>query len=176
MQKTLYILRHAKAESGSGATGDHERGLIERGLRDAEAMGRYMAKAGIRPDKILCSTARRATETLAQLQTGYGAALPDERTGALYLASANAMLNLIAATEESVEKLMIVGHNPGLHQLAAKLAATGDEAQLDALSLKFPTCTLAAISFDVSWTAVPRAPGRLEILVMPEMLVRGKDI
>ncbi len=62
-QKTLYILRHAKTETGNAAQEDHERAINERGIEAARLMGKYLARHGILPDQVLCSTAERATQT-----------------------------------------------------------------------------------------------------------------
>jgi len=94
-----------------------------------------------------------------------------EYTEKLYLASDNELLNLISETPENVGSLMIVGHNPGLHQLCLKLAKEGDDKLLDTMMLKFPTCTFAAISLgDSAWNNVARADGELKMFVMPENL------
>ena len=89
-----------------------------------------------------------------------------------YLASGNELLNLIAAIPETVGRLLVVGHNPGLHQLCLKLAQDGDEKLLDAVALKFPTCTFAAIALGHSaWKDVARARGELKLFVTPKSAV-----
>ncbi|MDE3015562.1 MAG: histidine phosphatase family protein [Pseudomonadota bacterium] len=179
MQKILYILRHAKAEPGLAAQDDHARALIGRGMEAAEAMGKYMAQRDIRPDKILCSTAVRARETLKislSLREPVDASrhrLPKgeeiiEYTSRLYLAPASETLSFIAQTPESVHSLLIVGHNPGFHQLALALAKTGDAALLDRLHLKFPTCALAAVTFDGAWHGIAKARGELAAFITPD--------
>lgn len=169
-QKVLYLLRHAKAEPGSSGKDDHERRLIARGIRASEAMGKYMADACIRPEKILCSTAARARETcdlISASHKGRGEIIYIDR---LYLASANEALQLIAKTPDSVHSLMVVGHNPGFHQLAASLAQEGDKALLSRLHLKFPTAALAIIAFDGVWKDIGRTRGTLQGFIMPDSL------
>src|SRR5262249_21561611 len=97
-QKTLYILRHAKAETGAAGQDDHDRALTERGIEAASAMGHYMLQRGIHPSKILCSTALRARQTLEQILPSILANGQSEvgYNDKLYLASANEMVNILA--------------------------------------------------------------------------------
>jgi phosphohistidine phosphatase len=173
-EKTLYLLRHAKAEAGSAAKEDHDRALIPRGLKAAETMGKYMAAEGIRPQKILCSTAARARETWEKAEAAIGPKKGSvEYTKKLYLASANETRALIAHMPESVHSLLIVGHNPGLHQLAVALAHSGDKQLLELLHLKFPTGALATITFSGTWHA--RAKAALKGFITPKLLGVSED-
>jgi len=167
MQKIITILRHAKAETASAHQDDHERGLTARGMENAGAMGKYMVAQGIAPDRILSSTARRCRETAAVALGGRNI----EYTDKLYLASANETLRLIEQTPETVHSLMLIGHNPGLHQLCLHLAVAGDHALLDGLAAAFPTCALATIIFNSpGWRAIGHARGRLAGFMVPKML------
>jgi phosphohistidine phosphatase len=171
-QKTLYILRHAKAEAGASYQDDHQRPLNERGHEAAGVMGKYLLKSGIRPELVMCSTAERAMQTFAHVQEAYNKhPLAVEYTEQLYLASANEMLKLIAETAEKVTHLMLVGHNPGLHQLALKLAKSGDETVMDSLTLKYPTCTFAAFDLgEINWREAGRCDSRMTAFVTPHTL------
>jgi phosphohistidine phosphatase len=169
-QKTLYILRHAKAETGAAGQEDHTRALIKRGGEAAEHMGKYMAGQGIAPDLVLCSTATRARQTWAQAEKAYKKTPQVEYIDKLYLASANEIINLLAAVPESVHSLLVVGHNPGLHQLALKFGRTGDEDLLDTLALKFPTCALATIALANPWREIGKARGVLKNFVTPKII------
>lgn len=169
-KKTLYILRHAKAETGRPSQDDHQRGLNERGIEACDIMGKYMVRHGIVPDRVLCSTAERAYNTWARVQEAYKESPPVEYSEQLYLASANEVLKHVAHTPENVKSLMVVGHNPGLHQLCLKLARTGDEKLLDVLMLKFPTCALATLNYDGKWTDIPSARCELKGFITPKML------
>ena len=136
----LILLRHAKAESVSNSGRDFDRGLTERGHRDAAIMGRVLAQAGYAPDLAMVSTARRAQETWENAAPSFpGAKLELNRS--LYLASREL---LAQAAEEGLAagRLMIVGHNPGLHELALMLMGAGRD-DLDS----FPTA--AAAVFEV---------------------------
>lgn len=172
-QKILTILRHAKTETGSASQDDRERALTERGIEAARAMGEYIARAGLLPQRVLCSTAMRARQSLEAMNL----ISPEERifsvqfTDKLYLASANETLNLLAQTPEEVSSLMLIGHNPGLHQLCTKLAVSGDEAQLDTLAVKFPTCALAVIALEGPWHQLGQVRGHLLQFMTPKILV-----
>lgn len=171
MQKTLIILRHGKAEPARGSQEDHERPLAERGVRDARRMGEYLAEQGIRPDKILCSAAARTKETLDHLLSGLGigdAGLGKrvEISDALYLATDSQLLKIIAAQPESLPSLMLIGHNPGMHELCVRLAAEGDRKDLSQLAAAFPTCALAQFTLN-AWQD---KRGALKRFVTPKTL------
>ncbi len=210
-QKTLMILRHAKAEPGTAAQDDHERALNARGIAASRLIGAYMHRQHLIPDRVLCSTATRCRQTWEEMagiifpsplvgeegrvggdsprtqassmlqspplpnpppQGGRGLVQYDKK---LYLASGNETLNLIAQTPEEVNTLLIIGHNPGFHQLCLKLAKSGDEVLLDMLAIKFSTCALAVIALDPPWRSIPRAHGRLMQHITPKMLAGGEE-
>ncbi|MDR3509178.1 MAG: histidine phosphatase family protein [Caulobacteraceae bacterium] len=135
----LILLRHAKAESVSSSGRDFDRALTARGHRDAAIMGRALAQAGFTPQRVLASSARRAQETWEGAAPSFpGAQVESLRT--LYLAPAE-FLDQTAQAIADVGSLMIVGHNPGLHDFAIALA--GGEAE--GLLASFPTA--AAVVF-----------------------------
>lgn len=177
MQKKLYILRHAKTEPGHAHQDDHSRRLVERGVEAAQITGAYLYRQGVKPAKILCSDAVRTHETWAQIETIYPAPLNVEFTRKLYMASANEILGILARLPSQIDSVMVIGHNPGMHQLAIKLAKEGDEELLDLLHLKYPTCALTSLSFgDVSWEEIAQdGHGRLEDFVTPKMLAGIDD-
>jgi len=159
----LILLRHGKAESVSGSGGDVERGLTDRGRRDAALMGRVLADAGFIPDLVLVSSARRARETWEEAAPAFPGAKVEFSRG-LYLASREHLIHTVDATGDTAECLMIVGHNPGLHEMAIACAgalALDDSGMLDS----FPTS--AAVVFSKTehggWTLermmVPRDHG-----------------
>lgn len=175
MRKTLLVLRHAKAEIGTANQDDHTRKLVERGVEAARIIGAYMFRKGIRPDKVFCSDAARTRQTWAQIEGMYSA--PNvEFTRKLYMASANEMLHMLAGLPEAVKSVMVIAHNPGVHQLCLKLAHQGDEDALDRMFLKFPTCSLAIIDLgDVAWNDVANASGRLVDFITPKLLAGITD-
>jgi phosphohistidine phosphatase len=139
--RRLILLRHGKAESTAATGGDFERGLTESGRRDAALMGAALAQTGCAPDLVLVSTARRAMETWAAAQ----AAFPKARMAPareLYHASADALAEAIDAAAEPAT-LMIVGHNPGLHELALTLMVHPRSRVEKTLADSFPTAAAA---------------------------------
>ena len=169
--KTLYILRHAKAEIGTASQDDHDRGLNNQGTDACAVMGGYFLKHEILPELVLCSTAKRTRETWQHIGSFYAHAPKVEYSDRLYLASTNEMLNQIALVPEPVQRLMIVAHNPGLHQLSLTLAKSGNEQAIDTLALKLPTCSLVAFEFaESSWKNITRAHGEMKAFVTPKML------
>ena len=171
MKKILYILRHAKAEVGSATLDDHERALNEQGVAACEVIGKYMADQAVNPGLVLCSTAKRAKETWALVKEASGLQAQQEYTDRLYLASANEMVGQLAQLPDSVASVMIVGHNPGLHQLCLALAKKGDEKSLDQLHMTFPTCAFAAIDLgETAWRDIALVDSALKTFVTPSLL------
>ncbi len=171
--RTLLLLRHAKSAWDHVGLDDHERPLNKRGVRDASAMGGYIAKHDLRPDLILCSDAVRARATLTlMLQAFGGAPIPEVRyEPRLYLAEPAAIVEVLSRVEAAVGRCLIVGHNPGMHALALGLVGDGNRKDISALALKFPTAGLAAIEFDdLPWNGLKPGTGRLSAFVSPKLL------
>lgn len=169
--KLLYLLRHAKSSWKEPALGDFERPLKSRGLEACMVMAEYMRRRGIAPDLVLCSTARRARDTLEFISRDLGRELAVRYRDALYVASAERILAEVRATSDDVGSLMVVGHNPGLAQLAHDLVASGDPAALRALTGKFPTAALASLEVaGASWADVAPGCARLAAFVTPKGL------
>jgi len=166
MKKTLIILRHAKAEAGDD---DHARPLAGRGFEEAKAMGAYMAAQGIKPQKILCSTSTRTRQTLKYLNGEFAEIV--EFSDAVYNASENQHLQNIAAQSDETASLMIIAHNPGLHQIATRLAREGDHALLRQMAVEFPTCSLVVIDLgDMHWSEIFTAHGKLKVFATPRTI------
>ena len=173
--KRLYILRHAKAAPGEPGQDDHARALTLRGLGDAEAMARYLRKNGARIDRVLVSTSARTVQTadlvLRELQTPPRADYRD----ALYLASAGKILGLLQAAPAKTEAIMVIGHNPGLEELASLLAREPvrrkERERRGVLEEKFPTAALAVLDFDIArWRDLAPGEGVLADFVRPKDL------
>jgi phosphohistidine phosphatase len=174
-RKTLILLRHGKAENGTPTSDDHARRLTVRGTQAAELMGKYLAEQGLSPDKVLCSTAARTSETFTHVQTGFSAPLNVEFSQKLYHASGNEILSVLAASAGLANTVLVIGHNPGLHQLSLKLAKDGAEPLIDALYLKFPTCACAIFSAEGDWDELAENRPTLTHFVTPEMLGGDAD-
>ncbi len=172
-QKTITILRHAKADMGSATQDDHDRALNERGQQAATSLGNYLSKRKTIFDYVLCSTARRTRETLEYLHVE--PLPPVDFSEKLYLASPNEMLGVIAQIPAQVNHLLVIGHNPGIHQLCLTLSHRGDEALIDTMALKFPTCTMAKIGFEGDWASLAKTGAELLEFLTPKVLALQEE-
>jgi phosphohistidine phosphatase len=167
--KTLFLLRHAKSDREAGVE-DFDRPLARRGREAAARMGAHMRTHDLRPDLILCSSAARASQTAALVLTELGS-VPIEHRRSLYLASAAGLLREARQTEDAVGSLMLVGHDPGMHNLAIALAGDGDADVLASLRAKLPTGALVHLAFDESsWRDVAEGEGLLKGFIRPRDL------
>lgn len=124
--RELILLRHAHAEPAADGQSDIDRPLSPHGLAEAEAAGRWLQEHKLVPDRVLCSPARRSRETLEAVleRTGYVEQRLEER---IYDAAPGTLAALLDEHSE-VERVLVVGHNPGLEQLVALMHSgqTGD--------------------------------------------------
>jgi phosphohistidine phosphatase len=151
----LILLRHGKAESVSATGGDFDRGLTDRGRRDSALMGRVLAEAGVTLDLALVSSARRAQETWEEVSRAFPDVRVDVSRG-LYLAAREQLAAAVAAVGEGLN-VIVVGHNPGLHEFALDLAGSARPPELD----RFQTAAAAVFRIDRAGRA------RLERLMTP---------
>lgn len=169
--RQILLFRHAKSSWQTEGQDDFERPLNNRGRKAAPIMGAFMRRHGLSPDLILCSTACRARETLALILPslqGEATILLEDR---LYLASASRLLHRLQRIGGSTRAVMVVAHNPGLHELAAMLSAPAEGSELDRVKDKFPTAALAEIELpDGDWSAVAPHTGRLTRFTTPRAL------
>jgi phosphohistidine phosphatase len=171
--KRLYLLRHAKAVPADPALDDHARELTVRGMHDASAMARYLCKNGFVPGLMLISTSARTRQT-AELVLREMQAKAEYRE-ALYLAEAGKILAMVQGVAQSAESVMVVGHNPGLEDLASFLAREPvrrkERHRRDVLDEKFPTAALAVLDFDIQkWRDIGPGEGKLTDFVRPKDL------
>ncbi len=171
----LDILRHAKSSWADPGQEDHERPLNGRGERAAAAIGRHLAGRGALPEQVLCSSARRAQQTWKRVARQ----LPDDARDAvelvvepdLYLASPAALLRRLRQLPPTLERAMVVGHNPGLAQLANELAEDGASGDaLAALRTKYPTAGLATFEISGVWAELCPTSARLIRFLTPKDL------
>lgn len=183
MSRLLTLLRHAKSSWADPAEPDFDRPLADRGRASAQRMGRYLREAALTPDLVLCSSARRTRETLALVLGELGAAPQVRYEDRLYLATSDLMIALLRRLanprrpEPAAEPghVMIVGHNPGLQELAVDLAREGPAPLRRDLIRKFPTAGVAVIEVAcASWADVAPGTGRLRSFVVPKRMVSGE--
>ena len=161
--KTLLILRHAKSSWDHPGLRDHDRPLNPRGRRDAPRMGRFLVERDLVPERIVSSTAVRA-RTTAELAAGeFDSEVEIETTSDLYLASPDNYVDVVEAMGGAEERLMVVGHNPGITALVWHLTGDGEH---------MPTAALAAVELDIDdWPELGSARrGRLVGLWRPKAL------
>ena len=173
----LLLLRHAKSD-WSGNLGDHDRPLAPRGRKAVPRMGALMRKNGYVPAAVLCSTAARTRETLELLLPALRADPAIRYDQALYLAEWPSLLAALQSTEAAGTPLLMIGHNPGIEQLAMALVIqpqdAAERARFEKLERKFPTAALAVLDFDEPhWGAVKPGTGRLTDFVRPRDLGAG---
>jgi phosphohistidine phosphatase len=150
--RTLVLLRHGKSAYPVGVP-DHDRPLADRGLRQASLAGEHIRTLVDRFDLVLCSTATRARQTLD------AAGLTDGRVeyrNEIYAAEPDEILDLIRAVPDGVTSVLVIGHAPGLPDLADELAGPGSDPSARArLEDKFPTSAFAVVAVSGSWSDLP---------------------
>jgi phosphohistidine phosphatase len=164
---SLYLLRHAKSSWDDPTLADHDRPLAPRGRRDAKLIAKHLHGAGGDLELVLCSSAVRTRETLELLRPALaGATVMVEEE--LYGASSDDLLARVRLVPDPVASVLLIGHNPGLHELALWLATAGEE--LERLELKFPTAALATLVLATTWSRLAPAGATLEAYVVPKQL------
>ena len=163
----LLLLRHAKSSWDDDSLADHDRPLAPRGRRAADRLAEYFAAERIRPALVLCSSARRARETLEPIMAAMGPGVDVRVEDGLYGASAPELLARLRELAPPVTPVLIVAHNPGLHDLALGLARdAGPE-----LPAKFPTGALAVLDTGTTaWAGLTWGAARLARFITPRAL------
>jgi phosphohistidine phosphatase len=169
--RRLLLFRHAKAERSEPGMEDRARKLTERGRKDAAKIGTYMASHALIPDRVMASPSARTQETWKFAATAFRRPPTAISVEQLYDATAHLILGVVREASQSVHTLLIVGHNPGLHELAVMLIASGDIEARERLREKLPTSGLAMIDFALDdWAKLHLRCGRLERFVSPKTL------
>lgn len=167
--KTLYLLRHAKSSWDDPYLPDHDRPLAPRGRRAARKLADHLRRAGIAPALVLCSTARRATETLDAIMPALRA--PDVRLEEdLYLASTEELVHRLHEIPAPVPSVLLIGHNPSIQSAALALARGNDQALVARLRDKMATGALATLELESEWSSAAPATARLVSFVVPREL------
>ncbi|HEX4765559.1 MAG TPA: histidine phosphatase family protein [Lichenihabitans sp.] len=162
----LILMRHGKAVSSTPA-GDHARSLSPRGLAEAAEAGTALLRLGL-PDFALVSDARRTRETFDRVVESAGRPIAHRFEPDLYGASPRAILAAVASAPKECRRLLVVGHNPGIGDLARQLSGP-DESDLAAtMEGHFPTSALALVRLEIDRWAQAKAGGRLEAYIVPQ--------
>jgi phosphohistidine phosphatase len=160
--RRLLLLRHAKSSWDQPDLADHDRPLAPRGRRAAAALCDHLQGLADPPDIVLCSSAARTVETLDRIRPALPAGTSVTVDGQLYAAEANELLAHVRGLPSSVSCALLIGHNPGIGDLAVILTGHGDPAARSALSAKFPTAALAHLAVDQQWPEVGPGSATLE--------------
>jgi phosphohistidine phosphatase len=161
----LILLRHAKAERGTPEVSDHDRGLTPDGKRDATAIGVAMRSLGLTPDVVLVSSSLRTQQTLDALEPWEDRPNIETISG-LYMASHHQIRDLLRELPETMRCVLVIGHNPGIHELAQVLAgeAGADPAKPDLARLEdeYPTSALTEFIITAPWHKLGSAGATLK--------------
>ncbi|MCE9521730.1 MAG: histidine phosphatase family protein [Alphaproteobacteria bacterium] len=173
--KTVFLLRHAKSDWADAGLKDQDRRLSERGRDAAPRMGAYLSAKHYEPDAVLCSTARRTVETCDLVKSAIGEGVQVQFEDSLYLAGLRHLLDRLKWLDDHVKSAMIIGHNPGLEQLANALPHSpkteAEEKLHRRMREKFSTCALAVIKLPIkTWRDLKPGTGTLVDFMRPRDL------
>jgi phosphohistidine phosphatase len=173
--RRLFLIRHAKAEPSVGRD-DYARKLTERGRADARRVAKALAARHFLPDVLIHSGAARAKETAEIFAAEWGSKVELEEEVGLYDASLTTLLDRTRALRNEHKRVGLVGHNPGLGELATTLNGTGAEPELRRLAAKYPTGAVAVLDFSIKrWEEVERNSGKLALYLTPAELEADAD-
>jgi phosphohistidine phosphatase len=155
--RRLMLLRHAKSDWPD--VPDRDRPLAKRGRRDAPVIGRWLSDHGYLPDTVICSAARRTRQTweLVAPELGGSPSVTFERRA--YAASAMTLLYLVRELSATSRAVLLIGHNPGVADLATSLAQPADH---DDAPIRFPTAAVAILDVSGDWADL--SPGQARLL------------
>lgn len=161
--RVLILLRHAKSDYPLGVP-DPDRPLAARGARDAAVAAAWIGAAYPHIDEAVVSPARRAQETWAHVHSRVHAARVrgDER---VYADWGSGLADVISGLDARSTSAIVVGHNPGIEELAGRLAGDGDAQARERMAHKYPTCGIAIIGFEDGWARLDRT--RLMVFSVP---------
>jgi phosphohistidine phosphatase len=168
--RRLMLLRHAKTERAEPGEPDRVRKLTKRGRADVPLIGAYMVRHGLVPDLALVSPATRAQETWTLLAPSFAKTPKTAKEERIYNADAETLMRLVG-NAKGAQSLLLVGHNPGIHDLAVRLIAAGDVEARERITEQLPTAGLVVIdlAFD-DWSRLRAHAGRLERFVSPRLI------
>ena len=173
--RRLMLLRHARTENDAPSGRDQDRRLDDRGRIDAAEIGGWIGRHPPFPDTVLVSPAVRAHQTWEIAWESMKGLVPRpgiELLPELYGADPSQLLQTIrAASSADPRRLLVIGHNPGMHELALALTGSGDAARRKALADNLPTSGLAIFDFAIDdWADVAFRHGQLVLFISPKVL------
>lgn len=169
--RSLLLLRHAKSSWDDPSLDDFDRPLAKRGREAAPRIGKEMARRGWKPDYALVSPALRTRQTWQLVAAVLPHGILCDFVPAIYEAPAARILETVRSAPDEAGCLLVVGHNPGLEELAALIASPESNTEAMArLSAKFPTAAIARFGFEGPWQALGPGMAILKAFVTPKEL------
>ena len=166
----LVLVRHAKSSWDDATVPDHDRPLAGRGHKALRRMQAHLEDRRIRPDVVLCSSARRTRETLDGIRDGLGGHPRVEIEDAVYGADAEDLLARLALIDDDIKRVLVIGHNPGIADLVDLLTARDSPTPPpDAV----PTGAIAVLSFAGPWRRLGPAAASLDSFWQPRSRADG---
>ena len=173
--RRLFLVRHAKAELATGRV-DYERKLTSRGRDDAKRVAKALAARRLLPDVLIHSGAARSKGTAEIFAAAWRAKIELQEGSWLYNASLTTLLDHTRALRHEHKCVGLVGHNPGLGELATALTGSGAKPEVQRLAAKYPTGAVAILDFSIKrWEEVERNSGRLALYLTPAELEADAD-
>jgi phosphohistidine phosphatase len=163
--KLLYLLRHAKSDWDDPALADRDRPLAARGRKAASVLAAHIERSGISPALVLCSPARRTMDTLRLISGSFRDPVEILVEEELYGAGMGELLRRLRDVGEATPSVMLIGHNPAIHELALALARSVDD--LRQLKTKFPTGAMATLAVPGAWKDLGAEPADLLEFALP---------
>lgn len=169
--KRLSLLRHAKSSWDDPVERDFDRPLNGRGRRAAQRMGQWIAEEGLEFDHVVASPALRIRQTIEGLEAGLHGRIDCQWDKRIYMASAAILLDLVQETDDEVEHLMLIGHNPGIEDLCLGASDGHENAQRSAIAEKYPTAAFATLDFMIDhWNQAGEGRATVTCFVRPRDL------
>ena len=173
--RRLFLIRHAKTEPSVGRD-DYERRLTGRGRDDAKRVAKALAARRMLPDVLIHSGAARAKETAEIFAAAWQGKVELQEDAGLYDASVTTLLARTRALADEHKRVGLVGHNPGLGELATALIGSGAEPEMRRLAAKYPTGAVAVLDFSIErWDDVERNAALLALYLTPAELEADAD-
>ena len=161
--RTLYLLRHAEAAWNNAHTIDFDRSLSAQGLANAASLNRFLIGLGVGFDKVLCSASERTRQTQESVLQDVEIGAPTEFLDSLYCASDEVIVDRIKGQSNALSTLLIIGHNPAMHQVFEQLSGTAVAG--------YPTCTLSALTVVGDWRNIQCQVSKVKHFLSPKRLL-----
>jgi phosphohistidine phosphatase len=169
-RRRLILFRHAKSSWDDASLPDEERPLAPRGRRALALVDQHLRTNDPNIDLVLCSPARRTRETWDGIRDAVRPAPEVRFVPRVYEASADDLLDLLRHIDRTHSSVLLIGHNPGMEELAGGLVSGGKRKALTRLDQGFPTAAVATLSLDVAWADLDWGAARLDTYVRPRDL------